>query len=59
MQAFLVVPEHPFGGGQFDVVDAAPRFTAVNQLGFVGGIDRLGDGVPAANNAVSSPYAFC
>lgn len=45
MQAFLVVPEHPFGGGQLDVVDAPPRSTAVDQLGLVGGVDRLGEGV--------------
>jgi hypothetical protein len=45
VQAFLVVPGHQFGSGQLDVVDALPRFTAVNQLGLVGGVDRLGEGV--------------
>lgn len=45
MQAFLVA----FGGRQFDVVDAAPRFTAVDQLGLIGGVDRFGEGVVIAN----------
>jgi hypothetical protein len=45
VQAFLVVPGDPFGGRQFDVVDAPPGFTAVDQLGLVGGVDRLGEGV--------------
>jgi hypothetical protein len=45
VQAFLVVPGHPFGGREFDVVDAPPGFTAVNQLDLVGGVDRLGEGV--------------
>ena len=37
---FLVVPGHPFGGGKFDVVDAAPRLAAADQLGLVGCVDR-------------------
>jgi len=45
VQAFLVVPGHPFGGREFDVVDASPGLAAVDQLGFVGGVDRLGKGV--------------
>ena len=45
MQAFLVVPGHPFCGGQFDVVDAAPGSAAVDQLGLVGSVDRFGEGV--------------
>jgi len=45
VQAFLVVPGHPFSSREFDVVDASPGLAPVYQLGFVGGIDRLGKGV--------------
>src|SRR5215475_9633199 len=38
-------PGHPFGGCQFDVVDAPPGLAGVDQLGLVGGVDRLGEGV--------------
>jgi hypothetical protein len=41
-------PGHPFGGRQFDIVDAPPWFAAVDQLGLVGGVDRLGEGVVIA-----------
>lgn len=45
MQAFLVVPGHPFGSREFDVVDAPPRSAAVDQFGFIGGVDGFGEGV--------------
>lgn len=45
MQAFLVVPGHPFGGRQFDVVDASPWSAAVDQFGLVGGVDGFSEGV--------------
>jgi hypothetical protein len=32
-----------WAGGQFDVVDAAPRFAAVDQFGFGGVVDGLGE----------------
>ena len=34
MQASVVVPVDPFQGGQFDVVEAAPRAAVVDQFGF-------------------------
>jgi len=45
VQAFLVVPGHPFGRRKFDVIDASPRVAAVNQFGLVGGVDDFGEGV--------------
>ena len=44
VQAFLVVPGHPFGGREFDV-DASPRLAAVDQFGLVGGVDCFSEGV--------------
>ena len=48
VQAFLVVPGHPFGGRQFDVVDASPGLAAGDhQRSLVSGMDRLGESVDA------------
>ena len=33
VQASVVVPVDPFQGGEFDVVEAAPRAPVVNQFG--------------------------
>jgi hypothetical protein len=45
VQAFLVVPGHPFGRREFDVVDASPGLAPGDQLGLVRRVDRLGEGV--------------
>ncbi len=41
-------PIHPFGGGQFDVIDRAPRRPRFDQLGFIEAVDRFGEGVVEA-----------
>src|ERR687898_2161785 len=40
-----VEPVDPFGGGEFDVIDAAPRPLFLDQLGLVEAVDRLGQGI--------------
>ncbi len=47
VQSFGVVPGHPSEGGEFDGLDGAPRalFGAVDQLGLVQPVDRLGQRV--------------
>ena len=45
VEAAVVEPVDPFGGGQFDLLDGPPRFAGFYQLGFVQAVDRLGQGV--------------
>jgi hypothetical protein len=35
VEAVLVEPLDPFGGGEFDLLDAAPGFSGFDQFGFV------------------------
>jgi hypothetical protein len=44
VQAFLVVPGHPFRGREFEVVGALPRLATIDQL-VVGGVDSSARGV--------------
>ena len=45
VEAAVVEPVDPFGGGQFDLLDGAPRLSGFDQLGFVQPVDRLGQRV--------------
>lgn len=45
MKAAVVEPVDPFGGGQLDLLDRAPRLTRLDQLGLVEPVDRLGQSV--------------
>ena len=45
VEAAVVKPVDPFGGGQFDLLDGAPRLSGFDQLGFVQPVDRLGQSV--------------
>src|SRR5262245_18100096 len=38
-------PVHPFGGGQFDLLDGAPWLAGLDQFGLVQAVDRLGQRV--------------
>jgi len=42
VEATVVEPVDPFGGGQFDLLDGAPRLAGFDQFGFVQAVDRLG-----------------
>jgi hypothetical protein len=48
VEAVVVEPVDPFGGGQFDFFDGAPGLAGFDQLGLVEAVDRLGEGVVAA-----------
>jgi hypothetical protein len=43
--AAVVEPVDPFGGGELDLLDAAPGFSRVDQFGLVQPVDGLGQGV--------------
>jgi hypothetical protein len=45
VEAVVVEPVDPFGGGQFDFFDAALGFAGFDQLGLVQAVDRLGQRV--------------
>jgi hypothetical protein len=45
VRAFGVEPEHPFGGCEFDVVDAAPRALAADQFVLERPDGGLGQGI--------------
>ena len=45
VEAVVVEPGHPFGGGVFDLVDRPPRLVRVDQLGLVQPIYRLREGI--------------
>jgi len=42
VEAAVVEPVDPLGGGDLDVVDAAPWAVFLDQLGLVEAVDRLG-----------------
>jgi hypothetical protein len=42
VEATVVEPVDPAGGGQLDVLDGAPGLAGFNQLGLVQAVDRLG-----------------
>ena len=44
-QAPVVEPVHPFQGGEFDSLQAAPWSTAADHFGLVEAVDRLGQGI--------------
>ena len=41
VESAVVEPVDPFGGGQFDFLDGAPRLPRLDQLGLVEAVDRL------------------
>ena len=45
VRAFGVEPEHPFGGGEFDVVDVAPRALPADQFVLERPDGGLGQGI--------------
>jgi hypothetical protein len=45
VEAVVVEPVDPFGGGQFDFFDGAPGLAGFDQLGLVEAVDRLGQRV--------------
>ena len=45
VEAAVVEPVDPLGGGDLDVVDALPGPSRLDQLGLVEAVDRLGEGV--------------
>ncbi len=47
-QSLVVVPSHPFQYGQFDGFSGFPGAAAMNHLGLVQPVDRLGHGIVAA-----------
>jgi hypothetical protein len=42
VEAALVEPNYPFGGGQFDLLDGPPGLAGSDQLGLVEAVDGLG-----------------
>ena len=59
VEAAVVEPVNPFGGGHLDVLDGAPRLAGFDQLGFVQAVDGFNQGIvvtvtPAAT-ATPSP----
>ncbi len=47
VEAAVVEPVDPFGGGDLDVVDGLPRLSGLDQLGLVEAVDGLGQRVEA------------
>jgi hypothetical protein len=45
LEAVVVEPVDPFGGGVLDLVHGAPRFAWFDQLGLIQPVDGLGQGV--------------
>jgi hypothetical protein len=45
VEAVVVEPMDPLGGGVFDLVDRPPRLVRVDQLGLVQPVDRLREGI--------------
>ena len=45
VEAAVVEPVDPLGGGDLDVVDGPPGLAGFDQLGLVQAVDRLGQGV--------------
>ena len=45
VEAAVVEPVDPFGGGQFDFFDGAPGLAGFDQFGLVQAVDRLGQSV--------------
>jgi hypothetical protein len=45
VEAAVVKPVDPFGGGQLDLLDGAPGLARFDQLGFVEAVDGLGQRV--------------
>ena len=45
VEAAVVEPVDPFGGGQLDVIDVVPGSLLLDQLGLVEAVDRLGQRV--------------
>jgi len=45
VEAAVVEPVDPFGGGQFDLLDGAPRLSGCDQFGFVQPVDGFGQRV--------------
>ena len=45
VEAAVVEPVDPFGGGQFDFLDGAPGLAGFDQLSLVEAVDRLGQGI--------------
>ena len=54
VEAAVVEPVDPFGGGELDVVDVAPGASSLDQLGLVEAVDRFGQGVDASIDGKSS-----
>lgn len=50
VEAAVVEPLDPFGGGEFHVIDSAPRAALFDQLGLVETVDRLGERVVVARS---------